>query len=109
MIRKGDSPEGTMNKFIDRDGDGHRGILVAVSENRTKGIVIAVTSTFASNGERKKIMEQLVGGPVTDCEKEFDGIVTAGKLYLVSETDSKSYPMVVKQVTEVPEDFEILR
>ena len=108
MIRKGDSPEGTMNKFIDKDGDGHRGILVAVSENRTKGVVIAVTSTFASNGERKKIMEQLVGDSVTDCE-EFDGIVTTGKLYLVSETDSKSYPMVVKQVTEVPEDFEILR
>ena len=109
MIEKEDSPEGPIHKFIDKDGGGHRGILVAVSKNKTKGIIIAMTSTFTSHEERKKCMERLVGGPVHDCKPELDGIVTAGKLYLVSEIDPESYPMVVKQVTEVPEGFEISR
>lgn len=109
MIKKGDSPEGVTNKFIDKDGGGHSGILVAVSENQTKGIIIAITSTFTSHEERKKAYERLAGHPVNISKPEFDGIIIAGKLYLVSETDPENYPMVVKQVTEVPKDFEILR
>lgn len=109
MIKKGDSPEGIANKFIGKDGDGHRGVLVAVSENQTKGIIIAITSTFTSHKERKKAYERLTGHPANIPKPEFDGIIFAGKFYLVSETIPENYPMVVKQVTEVPEDFEILR
>ena len=108
MIRKGDSPEGKMNKFIDKGGGGHRGLLVAVSKDRTKGIVISKSSTFASYEERRKTMEKMVGHLVEDCRPEMDGILEAGKFYLVSEIDPESYPMVVKRVTEVPKGFELL-
>ena len=77
MITPRDSPEGILNKFMDRDGDGHRGKLVAVSKDKTSGIIIAKTSAFASKEERQKCMEQLAGGSVEQCEPEFDGIVYA--------------------------------
>lgn len=108
MIEKGNSPEGKNNKFIDLDGDGHRGVLVAVSKDKKSGIIIATTSTFGSQEERKQAMDNLAGHS-TSYETEMNGIVVTGKLYLVSETDPESYPMVVKQVSEIPEDFTILR
>ena len=84
MIRQGDSPEGVYNKFIDTNGDGHRGVLLAVAENSTKAIIRAETSAFEGDG----------------------GIVKAGNLYLVSETNPNEYPSVVEEVSGVPAGFE---
>ena len=105
MITPKDSPEGILNKFMDRDGDGHRGKLVAVSKDKTSGIIIAKTSAFASKEERQKCMEQLIGVSVQIYYPEFDGIVSAENMYLVSEAEHGSYPMVVRQVKNVPENF----
>lgn len=109
MIEKGDSPEKKINKFIDFDGDGHRGVLVALSKDKKSGIIIATTSTFGSQEERKKAMEKLAGHPINDYETEMNGIVVAGRFYLISETNPESYPMIVKQIYEIPEDFVILK
>lgn len=109
MIERGGSPDGKINKFIDINGDGHRGVLVAVSKNKTKGIVIATTSLFASNKEKEECMKDLVKKHVPDYEIDDTDVVLAGRFYLVSEVEPESYPMIIKQVTEIPEDFKILR
>ena len=84
MIRLGDSPEsGMYNKFIDVDGDGHRGTLMAISKDGTKAIIMAVTRQTSG------------------C-----GIVHDNCMYLVSETHgSDSYPSVINEVHNIPDDF----
>jgi len=80
-IRVGENPEGIrgLNKFITTDGEGHRGVILAISRNSKEAIVLAL------NGSRT-------------------GSVKWGELYLLREQDDKSYPKVVKKVDCIPPD-----
>lgn len=81
MIRKGDNPEkgNKYNKFIAKSGDGQRGVLLALNEDKTQAIIVAMNSSCT-------------------------GDVEWGKMYMVTETDSRNYPVVEKQVNSIPND-----
>jgi len=86
-ISVGDNPEGTkLNKFIDKGGEGLRGTLLARTKNGKKGIILAQNSAFAKGG------------------------AGWGKLYEVVEKNKNQYPVVTKQVKNIPDtkDWEIL-
>ena len=106
MIRKNDAPEGGNNKFLDLDTDGQRGTLLAVSKDRNNAIILATTSTYTPEERRECIMRMT--GLKAYVRPEMDGIVHEGNMYLVSEIDPNSYPIVVKKVTEIPDDFDVL-
>ena len=82
MIKLRDSPEGYLNKFISREEEGMRGILLAVNDNSTQAIMLATNSAF-------------------------DKSVQWGRMYLVQELNPKEYPRLVKRVQIIPHDFSI--
>ncbi len=96
MIKLHDSPEGKYNKFLDLDGDGHRGILLALSEDKTLGVVLALTNRN----------EDEAGNPMENNTTK--GIVEYGKFYLIKETYSEMYPVVKEKVSEINIFLDIL-
>jgi len=87
-INVGDNPEqvANLNKFIDKGGEGLRGTLVARTKDGKRGIILAQNSAFAKGG------------------------ASWGKLYEVVEKNKNEYPVVKKQVKNIPDtkDWEIL-
>ena len=83
MIKQGDSPEqdNTYNKFISKSSEGQRGILLAKNDSGDEAIIIAVNSSFDPHG------------------------VKEGNMYLVKEVDPNQYPIQVKQVKHIPQEF----
>jgi len=84
-IAIGDNPEGDKihNKFIDpKNGDGHRGVIIAVNKKRTEAILEAKTTS-------------MTGGRVKE-----------GKLFHVKEKNPEQYPEIIKEVKEIPKGFE---
>jgi len=79
MIQIGENPEGdqNINKFLSAEGEGMRGVIVAIRIDSKQAIVLALNSAF-------------------------DGSVEWGKLYLVEEKNPNEYPKVIKQVDSVP-------
>jgi hypothetical protein len=79
MIRLGENPEGYkgVNKFLSPEGEGVRGVIIALHVDRKQAIVLALNSTF-------------------------DGSIEWGKLYLVKEKNPDEYPRVIRQVDSVP-------
>ena len=71
MIRKGENPEHNpnVNKFLGYKGEGHRGLLLAVSKDGISAIMVSLTSSL-------------------DPE---DGVVW-GSLYEVIEKDPSQWP-----------------
>jgi len=85
-IEKGDSPQNNvLNKFIAKGGEGQRGILLAVNDKRNQAIILAVNSSFKSQG------------------------VEWGNMYLVHEDDPSLYPKQVKRVDKIPDNYTILQ
>lgn len=78
-IQIGENPEGDprMNKFISPEGEGQRGVVLALSRDRKQAVIIALNSSTT-------------------------GSVEWGRLYLVREGDPSHYPRVVKRVLEIP-------
>ena len=83
-IERGDSPEGTLNKFIAKGGEGQRGLLLAVNKKGDKGIILAANSSFDKRG------------------------VAWGLMYLVSENDPDHYPEQIRNVDRIPLGYEML-
>ncbi len=79
LIQIGENPAGDprMNKFISPEGEGQRGVVVALSKDRKQAVIIALNSSTT-------------------------GSVGWGKFYLVRESDPANYPKVVKRVLEIP-------
>ena len=75
-----------MNKFIDKNGSGHRGVLLALSGDGKQAIIEAKTNSFES---------ELAEG----------GIVKAGNMYMVIETNPGQYPIVVKKTKTIPKNY----
>jgi len=79
MIKIGENPEGDSrcNKFLSAEGEGVRGVIVAIRIDSKQAIVLALNSSL-------------------------DGLVEWGKLYLVEEKKPDEYPIAIKQVDSVP-------
>lgn len=78
-IQIGENPEDDqkMNKFISPDGEGQRGVVLALSKDRKEAVILALNSSTT-------------------------GSVEWGKLYLVRESNPANYPKVMKRVSEIP-------
>lgn len=89
VIKVEENPEGFrgINKFIAKNGEGHRGKIIAIHSNKKEAIVLAMNSS---------------------CKKH-DGVVW-GKLYLIREDSSEEWPRVVKGANSIPntKNWEIL-
>jgi hypothetical protein len=79
MIQIGENPEGDqhVNKFLSTEGEGMRGVIIAIRIDSKQAIVLALNSAF-------------------------DGSVEWGKLYLVEEKKTDEYPRIKRQVDSVP-------
>ena len=79
MIIVGENPEAAIgvNKFIAPDGEGLRGVVIALKQGGKEAVVVAQNSSTT-------------------------GAVTWGCLYRVQEVDADQYPQVVEQVDCVP-------
>ena len=82
MINYKDSPEKTLNKFLSKEHEGMRGILIARNDEKTKAVMLAVNTAF-------------------------DGSVSWGKMYLVHEKNPKQYPRFIREVKEIPKKMSI--
>ena len=82
MIKIGDCPERTkgVNKFIAKPpcNEGLRGVIIALHKSKKEAIILAKNSTLDNK------------------------TVKWGSLYLVREPNSTSYPIVIKQVSVIP-------
>ena len=75
-IEKGDSPQNDgSNKFIAKNGDGHRGTLIAISPDGKEGIIDGITRGFG------------------------------GSRILVKEVNAKEYPRFVRNTSTIPDGF----
>lgn len=77
MIQKDDAPGGVHNKFLGRDGTGHRGLLVAVNDEATEAVMLGGTEEYW------------------------------GQLVLVREENPAWYPVVDRVIEKVPLGFAI--
>jgi hypothetical protein len=88
MIEIGENPEKTpnINKFIAKSGDGMRGRVIAIRKStRKSAIVLALNTSIAKD-------------------------VMWGKFYLVREVTEGEYPVVFRQVRQIPDkpDWEVV-
>ena len=83
MISFDDSPEGNCCKYIATKGEGMRGFLLSINEDKTEGVVLSFQDSF-------------------------EGDVKFGKLYLIIEMNPEQYPMQHKEVRSIPRNHVIL-
>ena len=83
MIDFDSSPEGGTCKFIAKEGEGMRGLLLSTNEDKTEGVVLSIQDSDA-------------------------GDVKFGKLYLVNEINSDEHPRQGSQVSSIPKNHGIL-
>jgi len=90
-IQRGEHPQGfgrdeaKANKFLGSSGEGHRGILLAVSEDRKRGVVLALTQSVTPG----------------------DGVAW-GNLYHIVERDPTQWPVVDVRLDHIPQGFQVL-
>lgn len=80
-IKVGENPEGIkgINKFIAKNGEGHRGKIVALSKDKMEAIILSMN---------------------TSCNRK-DGVVW-GHLYLIREDNPEEFPKVIEGVNSIP-------
>lgn len=109
MIKIGDNPQGTsdLNKFL-CGVEGLRGKLVAIHKSQRKGIIISCNDSIGAFTAEDKIRFQRDKGISDEMLKDMlsktDITVEWGKLYLIVEGTDDSFPIALKEVTQIPRD-----
>ncbi len=111
MITIGDNPQGDsdLNKFMS-GCEGLRGKLIAIHNSKRKGIVLSCNDSIkAFTKEELKQMQQdknLSDELLKNWLDSTDLKVEWGKMYLIVEGNKETYPVAVKEVSNIPKDHE---